>query len=195
MAGVKLDDGGNPIESIIRDTVFALGEDDAIDHNDAQLLIERVWIEGFRHEGVACSNGHRAVVRDSVVRGCEQGIEAGYGAPEVIVEHCMVTDNDVGLRFGDSYDEETTGSLTVRHTIALGNRVANVRNHVEMLEGPRPDAIAITCSMVGSPESAAENGNVEGLPQGDWTTRGCSSGPDMDAPACDGTPPGPRVCF
>lgn len=195
LSAVMLDAAGAPVESIIRDTVFALGEDDAIDHNNAQLRVERVWIEGFTHEGVAGSTGHRVLVRDSVVRGCEQGIEAGYGAPEVVVEHCLVTDNDVGLRFGDSYDDETTGTLTVSHTISLGNRSAEVRNHVNMIGGPSEGAIAIACSMVGGGEASTENGNAAGEPAGDYRTRGCATGPDMDAPGCDGTPPGPRLCF
>ncbi len=195
LSGAQLDADGNPIESIIRDTVFARGEDDGIDHNKAQLRVERVWIEGFRHEGIAGSNGNRLLVRDSVIRDCEQGIEAGYGAPEVIVDHCLLIGNDVGLRFGDSYDDETTGSLTVRHTISLGNRTANVRNHVSMLDGPLAGALRVECSMVGSPESTAESGNVVGKPEGDWALRGCATGPDMRAPGCDGTPPGPRTCF
>jgi hypothetical protein len=132
---------------------------------------------------------------DSFVRGCEQGIEAGYGAPEVVVEHSVVTGNEVGLRYGDSYDWETTGTLTVRHSVSAGNRIANVRNHVNLLGGPAPGVVAIACSMVGTDGLDGVDGNFPGEPTGAWATRGCSDGPTMSGAACDGRTPGPSVCF
>jgi hypothetical protein len=195
MSNPPHDADGNPIESIIRDTVFAVGEDDAIDHNGAQLRVERVWIEDFRHEGIAASDTNRIMVVDSVVRGCDNGIEVGYGTPEVIVEHCTLTDNDVGLKFGDTYDRAENGSLTVHHTISIGNHEANVRNHVVALDGPLEGAIELDCSMVDDAEHDGLNGNVAGQPQGDWVTRGCASAPALTGAGCDATPPGPRACF
>lgn len=185
LRGAYEDAAGKEVESVLRDMVFAVGEDDAIDHNDALLRIERTWIEGFRHEGLAASVGHRVTISDSMVRDCEQGIEAGYGTPEVIVERCTVTDNDVGLRVGDSYDWDTDGHMRVSETIAIGNRVANVRNHVNQIMGPLAGALEIACSMVDDPALDAVSGNAPGIPAGSWKTRGCAKTPaPTDAATC-----------
>ena len=47
LSGVAEDADGAPILSVIRDSVFAVGEDDAIDHNNAEVRVERVWIRGL----------------------------------------------------------------------------------------------------------------------------------------------------
>ena len=184
---------GTIAPSIIRDSVFARGEDDAIDHNNAVVRIERVWIEGFRHEGLAASSGNSATIVDSVVRDCGQGIEAGYGTPTVEVDHCLLTGNDVGLRFGDSYDRDTNGTLSVRNTIAYGNRT-NVRNYVNQIGGPLEGALTITCSLVDDPAYDEADGNLPGAPEGDLLASGCAIGPAAAA-ECDQPVPGPRTCF
>ncbi|MDH3706959.1 MAG: CotH kinase family protein, partial [Acidimicrobiia bacterium] len=69
--------------STITDSVFIGGRDDGIDHAGADLVIERVWIEGFDHECLATSEGGSVSVSESVLTGCEQGIEIGYGTPTV----------------------------------------------------------------------------------------------------------------
>ena len=52
---------------------------------------------------MAWSSGPRdADVRDSVVLNCGQGIECGYGDPDVDADHCLCTTNVVGARFGDN---------------------------------------------------------------------------------------------
>ncbi|PKN58991.1 MAG: hypothetical protein CVU56_03350 [Deltaproteobacteria bacterium HGW-Deltaproteobacteria-14] len=181
--------GGEAVESVLRDCVFAVGEDDGVDHNDALVRIERAWIEGFLHEGVAASVGHRVTLVDSVVRGCEQGIEAGYGAPEVVVERTTVTDCGAGLRFGDSYDWDDLGSLTVTGSIIYGNDV-DVRNFARGLGGPKPDAITVACSVVGDPAWVGLAGNVAGPPEGAWE-RGCATGPGLPAAQCTAPLPGP----
>lgn len=194
LLGAMTDTDGAPLASTIADSVFALGEDDAIDHNDAELRIERVWIEHFRHEGVAASAGRRVVISDSVVRGCAQGIEAGYGSPRVEVEHCLLTDNGVGLRLGDEYEWDTSGSLSVRHSIAYANRDQNALNFVEQLNGPLAGALTITCSLVDQPEYDTMPDNVSSKPSGDLRT-GCATGPSTLAPECDGAVLGPRSCW
>lgn len=153
VSGVALDDAGEPLESSIEDMVFAVGEDDGIDHNNALLRVERVWIEGFSHEGIAASHGHRVAISEAVVRGNGQGIEAGYGTPQVSVSHSLLTDNDVGLRFGDSYKQASAGSLHVQSSIITGNRT-DVKNYADHIAGPVPMAIEITCSIVGDEAEA-----------------------------------------
>ncbi|TNF37322.1 MAG: right-handed parallel beta-helix repeat-containing protein, partial [Deltaproteobacteria bacterium] len=180
---------GEAVESVLRDCVFAVGEDDGIDHNEALVRVERTWIEGFYHEGVAASNGRRITVVDSVVRGCEQGIEAGYGAPEVRVDGSIVTGNGAGLRFGDSYDWDDEGTLDATGCVVYGNDV-DVRNFARGLGGPKPDAVMVSCSVVGDPAWVGVAGNVAGPPEGPWAA-GCPTGPALDAAACPGVALGP----
>ena len=178
------------LESHIRGSVFARGEDDGVDHNDALVTIEGCWIEGFAHEGVAASSGRRVRVADTVVTGCDQGIEAGYGAPQVLVEHALVFGNRHGLRYGDSYDWETAGRLEVSHTVAVGNEV-NVRNLVRATGEPAPEAVVVRCSAVDSPEWDGVAGNVSGQPP--WDLAGVVAAPPPPDPACGGEPLGPRL--
>lgn len=107
--------------SWVDNTVIMTGKDDAIDHNGAQLEVRNSWLEGFTHECVAASNTNAVRIFNTVVRGCGQGIEAGYGAPTVVVEHSVVVDNGVGVRFGDDYEAETLGKITVTHSILYDN--------------------------------------------------------------------------
>jgi hypothetical protein len=181
---------GPPVARFV-DTVFAVTEDDGIDHNGATILAERVWIERVPHEGVAASTGGRVTVRDSVITRCQQGIEAGYGAPEVVVEHSLLWDNGVGLRWGDEYPTPNEGKLTARFVAVGRSREANVRNRWDGGGGqPKPDAVDISCSMVSSPEWDGKNGNLAGTPSIDGT--GCVRDP-RSLPGCEGVL-GPRSC-
>ncbi len=76
--------------------VFAIGKDDGIDHNGSRIRVRNSFIEDFHHEGIACSKDNWVEVFDTLVMGCEQGIESGYGSPAVRVDHCTLTGNDVG---------------------------------------------------------------------------------------------------
>jgi len=174
------------IGSTLTDVVFSVGEDDAIDHNDAELTVTHAWIEGFEHEGVAASGGRTLTVNDTVIQGCDQGIEAGYGDPQVIVRRSLVTGNRVGLRFGDSYSWGDEGSLDVSHSVSVENTEANVMNLTDT-GAPKAGAIQITCSMVDDSAFDGIDGNVGGVP--DWHADGC-----VQAPLCDEQALGPDVC-
>jgi hypothetical protein len=132
----------------IRDSRFARGDDDGIDHNGAELTVERTTIDDFAHEGVAASNAGSVVLTDVTIRGCAQGVEAGYGSPAVALDHVTLEGNGVGVRFGDDYDMACTGHIDVDRSIVRGNDI-DVRNFVPALGGPLEDAIAITCSQIG----------------------------------------------
>lgn len=108
--------------SKVENSVFMIGRDDGIDHNWANLEINNCWIEGFMHEGVACSRGNNAKIFNTVVKGCNQGIEAGYNEPNVTVDHCVIIGNDVGLRFGDSYTWGYFGHMNVTNSIIIDNK-------------------------------------------------------------------------
>ncbi|HEX05565.1 MAG TPA: right-handed parallel beta-helix repeat-containing protein [Bacteroidetes bacterium] len=149
--------------SEITDCVFVTGKDDAIDHNGALLRISNCLIEDFAHEGVAASNTNRAYVLNTLILGCNQGIEAGYGTPEVIVDHCVLVGNNIGLRFGDEYTSmDDNGNMTITNTISVENLLHNVWNYDPLLEGPRDDVMSITYSMVNDTLYDNETGNVTG---------------------------------
>ena len=159
-SGVPEDSGE---ESLVENCCFITGEDDGIDHNGARLVVRSCWIEGFAHEGIAASSGNYVHVVNSVITACEQGIEAGYGSPEVIVDHCAVVGNDVGLRFGDSYDWGCTGSMNVANTIAYGNG-DNIRNFDRKAGGPFTNGIVIAYSMTNDSDYDASTGCITGVP-------------------------------
>ena len=178
--------------SVVRNNVFAYGEDDAIDQNGALVVVENCWMEGFAHEGIAASNAHGVTVRDTVIINAEQGIEAGYGRPQVVVEHCLLSGNGVGLRFGDTYDTSSYGHLSVHHTVVVGSLGHSVYNYVEALDGPRPGAIDISCSMVNDSDWNGVAGNFAGTAA--WDERGCVRLSRRPLPQCEDAPIGPRVC-
>lgn len=182
-------DTGGP-QSSITDSTFAVGEDDAIDHNGSRVRIERVWIEGFFHEGIAASTGRGVEVIDSVIKGCAQGIECGYGAPEVIVRGCLLTGNGVGLRWGDGYDWSADGTMTVERTVAIGN-TQNVLFDDDQ-QGPAPTgSVSVTCSMVDSPAWDGQGGNGAGAPA--WGEAGCVDQATVTVDAACGLI-GPEAC-
>ena len=196
LSQVYMNASGEPVESLIADSVFAMGEDDAIDHNDALVRIERTFIQDFHHEGLAASNGHRATIVDSVVRGCDRGIEAGYGQPEVVVERCLLTDNEYGLHVGDSYDWATSGHMQVSNSVSVGNRSGNLRNYVIERMGPLDGALDVRCSMVDDPAFDGASGNVSLVPNIVEQVLACEAqGSWLDSAACDDTHLGPAFCF
>ncbi len=161
---------GSEEPSLVDRCCVITGKDDAIDHKEARLVIRNSWLEGFTHEGVAGSRGEWLHVINTVVRGCENGIEAGYGTPTVLVDHCVLVDNDVGLKFGDGYDWGCDGSLVVTNTIAVDN-LDNVHNHDILTGGPVPGGIEITWSLVNDAEYDAGSHCLSGTPYFDSSFR------------------------
>ena len=137
--------------SLVRDSFVITGKDDAIDHNGALLEIRNCWLEGFAHEGVAASNDNWVQIFNTVIRGCEQGIEAGYGRPRVLVDHCVVVENGVGLRFGDSYDWGSEGHMIVSNSIIFNNK-DNILNHDLKTGKAVQGAIVVDHSLVADSE-------------------------------------------
>ena len=94
---------------------------------------------------------------------------------------------------GDAYDWEVDGTLTVTDTISVNNRVSNVWNHVVRLDGPKPGAITIGCSMVDDPTWDGIDGNIPGIPR--WDASGCLSEDSMGrGAACDALDIGLLTC-
>ncbi|MBN1340486.1 MAG: hypothetical protein JXA03_14245 [Bacteroidales bacterium] len=137
--------------SLISGCVFINGKDDGIDHNGAMLDIVNCRIEGFDNEGIAASSGNIVNVYNTLVKGCSQGIEAGYGAPQVNINHCVMIENGVGLRFGDSYNWGCEGHITAINSILFANS-DNLLNFDLFSQGPVPGAIEISFSVTNDPE-------------------------------------------
>lgn len=150
-------------KSVLDSCVFITGEDDGIDHNGAILEILNCWIEDFYNEGIACSNTNSAYIYNTVVKGCEQGIEAGYGSPNVIVEHCVVIDNEVGIRFGDGYNWGCSGNMNVTNSIIYNND-KNIWNFDFLTNAPVEGAITIDYSMTNEPQYDDSPNCITGIP-------------------------------
>ncbi|MCB2199049.1 right-handed parallel beta-helix repeat-containing protein [bacterium] len=150
-------------ESVVRRSIFVRGKDDAIDHNGANLRVEDCVIDDFDHEGIACSNENTATILNTLIIACGQGIEAGYGAPTVTVDHCTLVGNGVGLRFGDEYLwGEHMGTLAVTNSISQDNTEHDVFDYDPNLEGPS-GRITITYSIVNTAQYDTLTGNLAGL--------------------------------
>ncbi len=149
--------------SMIDSCVFIAGKDDGIDHNGAVLEVHSSWIEGFEHEGVAASNSNSVLVYNTLVKDCEQGIEAGYGSPSVTVDHCLLMGNDYGLRFGDWYDWGCSGSVVCTNSIMHLNG-DNIHNFDVLTNGPIAGAMDVTYSMTNDSEYDSGDGCLSGSP-------------------------------
>jgi hypothetical protein len=170
---------GSDEPSRVEDTYIITGKDDAIDHNGAKLEINGCWLEGFMHEGVAGSNTNWVRVFNTVVRGCEQGIEAGYGEPTVEVDHCVVVDNGVGLRFGDSYDTGSRGKMVVTNTV-LFNNGDNIYNHDLQVQAAVEGGITTRYSMTNDLDFDSSPFCITGVPRFDAGFRLLSGSPGAE---------------
>ena len=150
--------------SIIENCVFASGKDDGIDHNKANVYVNDCVIEDFDNEGIACSNENYIEIHNTLILGWEQGIEAGYGNPAVMVDHCTLIGNETGLRFGDWYDWGCSGTMTVKNTVVYNSALHNVLNFDVLSKGPVLGAISLTYSMVNQTEYDSCLGCVTGVP-------------------------------
>lgn len=99
--------------------------DDGVDAGSGSggsVLVEGCWFESCYHEAMAWSEARDADVTDTVALNCGQGIECGFGSPDVDAVHCLSTANLVGARFGDNYDWTYNGFLSVRDSLLLFNK-------------------------------------------------------------------------
>lgn len=153
--------------SLIQNCVFINGKDDGIDHQGAKLHINNCWIQGFDNEGIAASGFNYVQVFNTVVRNCGQGIEAGYGSPQVMVNHCLLIENGVGLRFGDSYDWGSNGQIQASNSIFFEND-NNIHNFDILTQGPVAGAIEVAYSMTNDPEYDDYPGCMAAVPLFAW---------------------------
>jgi len=149
--------------SSVDNCVFINGKDDGIDHNGSNLNINNCWIEGFDHEGIAASNTNNLSVYNTLVKNCEQGIEAGYGSPNVIVDHCTLVNNETGLRFGDWYDWGCYGQITATNSIIADN-LDDIMNYDILTQGPVAGAINLSFSLTNDSDYLDSPNCIAGTP-------------------------------
>lgn len=98
--------------------------DDGVDAGSGSggsVDVRHCWFESIYHEAMAWSEPRIATVTDTVALNCGQGIECGFGEPDVNAVRCLSTANAVGARFGDNYDWSYDGFLTVTDSLLLFN--------------------------------------------------------------------------
>ncbi len=99
--------------------------DDGVDAGSGSggpVDVRHCWFESIFHDAMAWSEPRLAAVTDTVALNCGQGIECGFGRPDVNAVHCLSTANAVGARFGDNYDWDYDGFLTVTDSLLLFNK-------------------------------------------------------------------------
>ena len=119
------------INEMIR-SVWSNCKDDGCDAGSGiggTMTIDSCWYDSCWHEAMAWScdgNPSRVVnITNTVSINSGQGVEAGFGAattgPQVTATGCLFMENAVGARFGDNYDWDYPGHLTVRNSTIVNN--------------------------------------------------------------------------
>lgn len=114
---------------ILRDTLIGFCKDDAIDSGSGgsgTVLVSHCWLEASLHEAMAWSGAGRVTETfDTVVMNNGQGFECGYSSgndsPLCYGENMLLTGNAVGARFGDNYDWNYDGEMTITRSLILNN--------------------------------------------------------------------------
>jgi hypothetical protein len=113
-------------------SVWSNCKDDGLDAGSGAggtITIDSCWIDSCWHEAMAWScdgNPSRVVnVINTVSINSGQGVEAGFGGnsngPQVTATGCLFMENATGARFGDNYDWDYPGQLTVRDSTLINN--------------------------------------------------------------------------
>lgn len=106
------------------DSMIGWALDDGLDAGSGDagsVTLENCWFESCYHEALAWSRSRDARSTGTVTINSGQGIECGYGAPNVDAANCLSTANAIGARFGDNYDWDYDGFLKVSDSLLLFN--------------------------------------------------------------------------
>lgn len=113
----------------IRGSVIGWTKDDGIDCGgsaDGTLLVEDSWIDSCFHEGFALSGDKLVTITNTVSINNGQGLEVGYSAdldrPDATATNMLIVGNAHGARYGDNYDWNYKGKLSVSSSFILQNR-------------------------------------------------------------------------
>jgi hypothetical protein len=112
-------------------SVISGAKDDGIDSGTGSggvLVLQQCWIERCFHEGIALSNNGEGaklvLVQQSVITGCQQGVELGFSTARMLVrlDRLLLMDNMVGCRYSDNYGWLTEGLVWCTDTAFMGNQ-------------------------------------------------------------------------
>ncbi len=140
----------------INNTVVSLTEDDGLDHNGSDLIVSGTIIEDVRHEGLACSDSGTVSLEDSLIRNAAHAVEAGYGGPNVTVSRSVLMNCPVGVRWGDEYEWESRGTLTVSHSVFFGVQTPILSLDPQQGEAPE-GAVSATCNEEAYTDSSPDS--------------------------------------
>ena len=90
------------------------------------------WYDSVYHEGNSISGTRTINFTNCVFYNCGQGMELGYSGSvsaagaTTTVSNCLASSNQVGFRYGDNYNWDYAGFLTVKGSISLGNHFKDV---------------------------------------------------------------------
>jgi len=165
--------GNDSSRAVIKNSIFMYTKDDCIDSGSSgggEVIIEDSILEACFHEGVALSNKDsikHQTITNTIIRNCGQGIELGYSSEghKVLVDHCLLMDNFVGLRYGDNYGWIVEGSMDVTNSISMNN-VRDTWNFLRNEWVSMPENMKITDSIFSVEQEFYEN-NIFGTPEFD----------------------------
>jgi len=137
---------------VLVDTMIGWALDDGIDAGSGSagtVSVTGCWFESCYHEGMAWSEDREPTVRDTVATNCGQGLECGFGTPQVDALRVLSTGNLIGARFGDNYDWDYDGFLSLHDSLILFNeRDVFGRNWNDWTV--RSDQIDVTTNLVSA---------------------------------------------
>jgi hypothetical protein len=137
-------------DAIIDHTFFMYAKDDGLDTGQSaggEINVSHSRFESNFHEGAALSSGWSVTKNHTfthcIFTDCGQGLELGYSSPNhsVEVDSCKFNLNGIGIRYGDNYDYQHAGNISVSNSESLNNKVFDVWNMT------REDWVADTSSM------------------------------------------------
>ncbi len=143
-------------DAIISNSMFLYAKDDGIDSGGGEggvITLDNCKIEACFHEGMALSSNAPAVklhsIKNSFIYNCQQGVELGYSSPEhtVIIDNCSIKNNYIGVRYGDNYEWNINGKITIDNSIIQEN-TKNIWNMVHQTWAPKDENIIINNSTV-----------------------------------------------
>jgi hypothetical protein len=110
----------------LTDTLIGWAHDDGTDSGSGAggtVDVLRGWYESVYHEGMAWSSSGTRIptAADTVAINCGQGFESAWGTVNATANHCLLTANSTGARFGDNQTSACNGYLHVYDSIILHN--------------------------------------------------------------------------
>ncbi|MDA3929554.1 MAG: right-handed parallel beta-helix repeat-containing protein [Prolixibacteraceae bacterium] len=121
----------NQTNAHISNSMFMYTKDDGIDsggNEGGEVTIDNCVFEACMHEGLALSSVSPATklhtISNCLITNCQQGVELGFSSENhsVIIDNCEISNNYIGVRYGDNYDRSIEGKVTVKNSTIKNNK-------------------------------------------------------------------------